>query len=292
LYAKQITHISADGSTPEEQLLSAMYEHLVTSLFERCVAVAGDDLRSRLIYQRRMPPEIAELVRVPVYGGDYRTPSSPHPEQPAPLVSRVFPTPVVFLDTSMQPSPWQRNGDRNETSIVNDLEAAWVRGVCEQWEHELRALNQPSQINVSVLAFYSAQASLIRRKLGHPLYKDFPRLNFKRVDPVDRIQGQQSDLVIISFCRTFPPGPPRRPIRGEGPPPGAGYAQWLQNINRLNVACTRARRSLVLIGHQPTLRRLSGVQTAESFYANLFGQPRHVLTMRTDWVPEQRRRQR
>jgi hypothetical protein len=46
---------------------------------------------------------------------------------------------------------------------------------------------------------------------------------------------------------------------------------WLQNINRLNVASTRARRALVLIGHAETLRHLRGVPAAAAYYDNLFG---------------------
>ena len=54
------------------------------------------------------------------------------------------------------------------------------------------------------------------------------------------------------------------------PRPSAGFGRWLQDIRRLNVACTRARRSLVLVGHAPTLMKLNGVPAAEAFYRNLF----------------------
>lgn len=275
LYAKQIRHISPLGPDPERRLLQAMHAHLVTSLFERCVTAVGDDLRCRLIEQRRMPAEIAELVRIPVYGGEYRTPSPPGPDGPRPLISRSFPTPVVFLDTSAQPNPWDQE---QGTGFVNELEAEWVLGVCRQWERELHSLNEAGRVSVSVLAFYSAQAKLIRNKLRHPRYPGFARLDFRVVDSVDRIQGQESDLVIISFCRTHRM-PPDRPLR-------AGHARWLQNINRLNVACTRAKRSLVLVGHRHTLRRLNGVSDAEAFFANLFSLPEHGgVTMRSDWAP-------
>jgi superfamily I DNA and/or RNA helicase len=78
------------------------------------------------------------------------------------------------------------------------------------------------------------------------------------VDSIDRIQGQESDLVLLSFCRTR---------RGRQ---GAGFGLWLQDVRRLNVACTRARRGLVLVGHRRTLERLSGIPAAQEFYRNLF----------------------
>jgi superfamily I DNA and/or RNA helicase len=146
---------------------------------------------------------------------------------------------------------------------------------------------------VSRPASIVAQARLIRSMLGHPHYHDFTKLDFKVVDSVDRIQGQQSDIVVISFCRTFgkPKDATRR--RTQPRPVPAHYARWLQNINRLNVACTRARRSLVLVGHGNTLRGLNGVPAAEDFYRNLFGlSTQDGLTVRDDWVPGPARRRR
>jgi superfamily I DNA and/or RNA helicase len=206
-------------------------------------------------------PELAELVRDPIYGGAYVTPE-PHVLAKAgvtPLASVSFPQPLTFLDTSAQPEPW---GKLQGTSFVNAVEAELVVRVCERWEDELRGREQ-SVLTISVLAFYGAQARLIRHRLGHPHYRRFRQLSFQVVDSVDRIQGQQSDLVIVTFGRAskVPPGKPRL---------GDGWGRWLQDPHRLNVACTRARRAMVLVGHRHTLRRLNGVEGSERFYRNLF----------------------
>jgi superfamily I DNA and/or RNA helicase len=256
-----------------------MHLHQVTSLFEQCVLKIDDGLRTPLIEQRRMPSQIAELVKGPVYGGNYITPDVPASEAAVPLASPSFPTPVMFLDTSAQPNPWD---DTEGTSCINRLEADWAIAVCRAWHRELVRRNAP-RITVSVLAFYGAQAKLIRRRLGYPRYPGLDRLQFKVVDAVDRIQGQESDLVIVSFCRTFG----RRLKDGRRVPtdraPSPEFARWLQNINRLNVASTRAKRSLILIGHRPTLQRLNGVPPAEAFYSNLFDLlDRGEATLRTD----------
>jgi superfamily I DNA and/or RNA helicase len=213
-----------------------------------------------------MPAQIAHLVKMPVYGGDYETPDDDGAVS-QPLVCRAFPAPVVFLDTSAQPAPGE---EREGTSSINRQEAGWVREVCRTWNRELVSRNAP-RVSVSVLAFYGAQAKLLRRELGYPRFREFPKLEFKLVDSVDRIQGQESDLVIVSFCRTFGTGEDRKPRKPNSiARPGTGYARWLQNVNRLNVACTRARRQLILVGHGNTLRALNGVKAAEGFYKNLF----------------------
>jgi hypothetical protein len=260
-YQEQIRHVAGKRnhrSEPERAVLRAMHEHQVTSLFERCVRADPPGLRCTLIEQRRMPAQLAELVRLPVYRGDYLTPEILPPEC-APLRSVSFPTALTFLDTSTQRRPWHT---QDGTTCFNTLEADWVAEVCASWNRALTQRNA-DKVSVSVLAFYGAQARLIRRKLGHPQYSRYGRLDFKVVDSVDRIQGQQADLVIVSFCRTWRPGRDHRP-----PPPR--YGMWLQNINRLNVASTRARRALALIGHADTLRQLSGVPAAAAYYDNLF----------------------
>lgn len=261
IYQEQIKHLGGNGnhrSEPERALLRAMHEHQVTSLFERCVRAAPDGLRRALIEQRRMSAQLAELVRVPVYQGNYKTPDVLPPEC-EPLRSVSFPTPLTFLDTSAQRGPWHT---QEGTTCYNTLEADWVAEVCGSWNRALVQRNA-DKVSVSVLAFYGAQARLIRRKLGHPHYSKYGRLDFKVVDSVDRIQGQEADLVIVSLCRTWKP-------RRDRPTPPPRYGMWLQNINRLNVASTRARRALVLIGHAETLRHLREVPAAAAYYDNLF----------------------
>lgn len=244
------------GDDAERELLGAMRHHLVRSLFERCVEACPQTLRQPLIEQRRMIDTIAKLVRDPIYGGGYSSASEEELRRcgVSPLVGETLTRPVVFLDTSEQP----RAGEElRGTGFVNPLEAEWIAAACKLWERELSRRGE-ERITVSVLAFYRAQAREIRRALGHPGYRGFRTLSFQVVDSIDRIQGQESDLVLLSFCRTR---------RGRQ---GAGFGLWLQDVRRLNVACTRARRGLVLVGHRRTLERLSGIPAAQEFYRNLF----------------------
>lgn len=203
---------------------------------------------------------MAEIVRLPVYQGDYRSPSEQELERfrVTPLIGRTWRQPVIFCDTSLQPDPYD---SREGTGFVNRLEAKWVAELCRQWELDLRA-QKADQLTVSILTFYRAQARIIREQLGYPGYRGFRILKFPVVDAIDRIQGQESDLVILSFCRTH-----RGARRGKLNP---NFGLWLQDLRRLNVACTRARRGLALVGHAPTLRALNGPDPAKEFYRHLF----------------------
>ncbi|MGX7670257.1 AAA domain-containing protein [Plantactinospora sp. DSM 117369] len=254
--------LGSDGADAERTLLTAMRDHLVRSLFEVSVAGVPPALRQRLRVQRRMIEPIASLVSGPVYGGDYLTPDRP---DVTPLRYGGTNTPVVLVDTSVY------GGRAKERTVgsgfVNELEADLVARMCRSWEARLRR-SGGDRVTVSVLTFYRRQAAEIRGRLGGPAFDDFRALDFQVVDAIDKIQGQESDLVFLSFCRAFV---------GRGTP-SARYGRWLQDIRRLNVACTRARRGLVLVGHAPTLRGLNGVPAAEEFYRNLFG----LLDKRSD----------
>ncbi len=243
----------------DRPLLTAMLDHLVRSLFERAVASCPGRLRTRLVEQRRMIEPIAALVRRPVYDGDYVTPSPADLAKHGitPLTTAVLAQPVTLLDTSSYGA--KARHEQYHNGCFNRLEVDWVVATCEGIERELRLTGAPP-VTVSVLTFYRRQATLIRAALGWPATPRFRALRFRVVDAIDKVQGQEADLVIVSFCRAY--------VGHRGPRAGAG--RWLQDVRRLNVACTRARRALVLVGHGDTLRRLRGVPAAERFYAGLF----------------------
>ena len=240
------------GADPDREFLRAMRDHLVQSLLERVTASSRRSLREPLVIQRRMIESMAEIVRMPIYQGQYQTPSARELRRCGitPLVTQTFDHPVVFLDTSARGKE-----DRRGHGFVNALECDWIANACRIYERELTG---SEKVTVSILCFYQAQAAEIRRRLKAPRYPGFRRLSFERIDPIDKIQGQQSDIVFISFCRS-------------NPRPGNEFGQWLQDVRRLNVACTRARRALILVGHREMLSRLRTFDNARNFYQNLFG---------------------
>ncbi len=253
IYERNRRYFEAGAKDPDRVLLTSMRDNLVRSLFERVVTEVPENMRNRLDVQRRMVPPLDAIVRDPVYDGAYLTPADGNGKEP---LNPVFGAPLVFLDTSAHGSD---AGEKREGSgFVCELEARWVLEVCRNFDKELQNSGS-DEITVSILCFYRAQARRIRDLLGWPKC-GFHKLKFQVIDAIDRIQGQESDLVIISFGRS----------RVTGGPPSPRFGLWLQDIRRLNVACTRARRSLVLVGHKDTLSRLEGRAEAKRFYDNLF----------------------
>ncbi|WP_157255020.1 DEAD/DEAH box helicase [Nonomuraea typhae] len=257
--ARRAAKNTLGGATDDDTdrlVLRNVRDFFVRSLFERSVA-RYPHLTEPLVTQRRMVDPIARLVRDSVYGGAYASPSAEDLAERGvrPLTTSTFSAPVVFLDTSAQGDAAM--SEQVSTGFVNRLEAQWIVRACLEYEIHLRRSDPHGpRTTVSVLCFYKAQADLIWRELGGPGYRRFRRLEIKLVSSIDRSQGQESDLVLVSFTRAVPNA-------------GSGSALWLQDLRRINVACTRAHRALVLVGHRKSLRSL-GATGARTFYQGLF----------------------
>jgi superfamily I DNA and/or RNA helicase len=92
---------------------------------------------------------------------------------------------------------------------------------------------------VRVITFYQAQVALISKMLQKKGLKNIV------VSTVDSSQGSESDVIIISFVRT-------------GKQASVGF---LTDDRRLNVALTRAKHQLIIVGNANTLARVSGAAT-------------------------------
>jgi hypothetical protein len=281
--ARGVLRDSADQGDPDRALLRTMNQYLVRSLFERVVRDCAEGIKQPLQWQRRMPEPLARIVKEPVYGGAYLSPPDEELAKAGacPLVvPTTFDRPVVFIDTSRYRKDAEDSPARHGNGFENVLEQRMVLRACQKYHDELnRIRSQP--ITVSVLSFYRAQARALDDALDR---KSLPLFDIRVVDVVDRIQGQQSDLVLISFVRAKDRG-------AIGP----RFGSWLQDVRRLNVACTRARRALLLVGHADTLRRLgtnrdgtprdANAVPAVNFYKNLFdlfeGSSQEFLMLRT-----------
>ena len=95
----------------------------------------------------------------------------------------------------------------------------------------VKSLERSGRLRVIVISFYRAQITAMKRA--------FSRHGVERtqVHSVDSFQGSESDVVVVSFVRTS---------RNVG---------FLNDYRRLNVAITRAKFSLLLVGNFGTLRR-------------------------------------
>ncbi len=202
---------------------------LKRSAFEDCYATADDEHRVMLTLQRRMPAEIADFVSRAFYGGALRTAHAEGADDP------VFARPFAMVDTADQPEGQrrERRGRRSEEGeehgYVNELEAALI--------NQLVTVCASAYRDWAVIVPYRAQVERIRELITASLGGEAA----DSVGTVDAFQGGERDLIVYGCTRSN--------ARGD--------IGFLSEQRRLNVAITRARRQLVLVGDTITLTRAS-----------------------------------
>jgi senataxin len=95
--------------------------------------------------------------------------------------------------------------------------------------------SSPRPIRIGIISFYSSQVKLIKQLL--PREKK-GNVSFE-VSTVDGFQGRETDVIIISCVRSFD-------ANRRGQPGNLGF---LQDFRRVNVALTRGRESLWIVGN-------------------------------------------
>ncbi len=191
-----------------------------------------------LKHQNRMHPAIADFPRKTFYKDLDALKIPPKLEQ-----DRLWSYPNYkyrcVWETYQNPPPSKRNRNLEEVKIIQrqlDEFRIWT-------SRNPHPKNPGGFWEVAVLTFYRGQEAELRsmlRKLfktgGHYNFRSKPHRIHVQLCTVDRFQGHEADLVFLSFVRT----------RGIG---------FLDNPNRLNVALTRAKYQLVLVGYLENFKR-------------------------------------
>jgi superfamily I DNA and/or RNA helicase len=150
----------------------------------------------------------------------------------------LFPAdiPLAFIDTAGCGFDEKTEG----TSTTNPEEAMFLFKHLTQLVTDLAPLYQPDNFpTIAVISPYKQQIYLLKEQLQHsPVLQ--PYLNKISVNTIDSFQGQERDIVYISMTRSNT----------------ESKIGFLSDIRRMNVAMTRARKKLVVIGDSGTLSQL------------------------------------
>jgi hypothetical protein len=199
--------------------------------FQRVRAALPDGAVGSLLDQYRMHPSIAAFVSAAFYDDALRTPPAVAAQRAAADAHGMW-----WLAYPEAHAEGKRAG---ATSYSNDVEVATVMAV-------LRQLAQQSHRggrSIMVITFYREQDAALRRGLSAAGLSE--RLGGSggdgddalRVMTVDQAQGSEADVVILSCVRS-------NAQRTLG---------FVADANRMNVAISRARERLVVVGDAATL---------------------------------------
>jgi superfamily I DNA and/or RNA helicase len=209
-------------------------EGFSVSLFERLMAMFGADVSRRLTLQYRMHEAIMNFSSERFYESSLTAAESvqSHLLHDLPTVdeSELTIAPIDFIDTAG--AGYDEELEPDGESRLNAPEA---RLVARKVEALLAAGLTGAQI--AVIAPYAAQVRLLRELVD---------ADGLEIDTVDGFQGREKEAVVISLVRSN----------------GEGQIGFLADVRRMNVALTRARRKLIVIGDSATIG-------AHSFYRQL-----------------------
>lgn len=229
----------------DERLRSAGFVDCRISLFERLYRrlPEGSPFADMLDCQWRMHPDIASFANTYFYKGALRDGNAPHQISLLPFTNmgddkweRAIATKrTAFFPTKTLCAGKKYNNEEacKTAAIVNALYRLYERNGLEFDER-----------SVGIITPYRHQIARIRQELDKFGISAFDTI---RVDTVERFQGSQNDCIIYSFC-----------VNDES------QLEWLpsyteesgQLIDRkLNVALTRARRQLFVLGNSRLLSR-------------------------------------
>lgn len=217
---------------------------ILTSLFEHLLSVYGDDLATTLRRQYRSNTAIMAFSNDRYYSGQLEA-AERNAEW---TVDDLDPVLGIHIESEERRD---RNGSR-----YNMVEA---EATARQTQQLLQAGVAPS--NIGIITPYTAQTRKIRGQLSQ-LDTDCSAVT---IDTIDSFQGGEREAIIISWVCSNERN-------------NAGFLEYPDiGPRRLNVALTRARKRLVLIGDWETLgttdERLSAADSCADHFAAL---ARHV----------------
>lgn len=164
--------------------------------------------------------------------------------------------PLVWVETADVPTespadvpegePETDHEEMTGRSLTNRAEAVRALSALRTYVERIgrrRLLDE--RVDFGIISPYRAQVQLLRSLLRRDDYLR-PLLRHITVNTVDAFQGQERDVVVVSLVRAN----------------DRGNIGFLNDLRRMNVAMTRAKMKLILVGNAETLCR-------HKFYATL-----------------------
>ncbi|QLL34171.1 hypothetical protein HG536_0G00280 [Torulaspora globosa] len=211
---------------------ASVQKTLGTTLFDRLVSYYGNTFRKLLKVQYRMNESIMKFPSSAMYDGELiaATLVANKVLSDLPGVDANDDTTVPFIWYDTQGDEFMESTDQEEhivSSKFNENEGLLVRAHIEK----LIQSNVPQEA-IGVIAPYSAQVTLLK----HLIHNMFPQIE---ISTVDGFQGREKEVIILSLVRSnskFEVG-------------------FLKEERRLNVAMTRPKKQLCVVGNVETLEK-------------------------------------
>ncbi|EXJ83233.1 hypothetical protein A1O1_06852 [Capronia coronata CBS 617.96] len=227
-------------SINEEEITAAKNWSLEMTMFDRLLAMHGSKIKRLLNTQYRMHEKIMRFPSDELYGGELVAADAVKTRLLRDLPYEVQPTedttePLVFFDTQGGDFPERTEDDTgrvNKSVLLGDSKS-------NEMEAAVAAMHVKNLIDagvreedIAVVTPYNAQLAI----LSSLLRTKYPNVE---LGSVDGFQGREKEAVVVSLVRSN----------------AAHEVGFLGEKRRLNVAMTRPKRHLCVIGDSETVSR-------------------------------------
>lgn len=224
---------------PTVKSLAALKGGLGITLMERIVA-RKPSVVTLLTVQYRMNEQIMRFSSNWFYDG--KVESAPEVKYRGIL---DYDNPITWIDTSDTDAKEEFVGE--SFGRINKVEAELTLDALKNYFTKIgRQRIADEHIDVGVISPYRAQVQLLRRMVRKDEFFK-PYRKCVTVNTVDGFQGQERDIIVISLVRSN----------------DDGQIGFLSDLRRMNVAITRARMKLIIVGSVQTMTR-------HAFYKELY----------------------
>lgn len=208
-------------------------ELLKKSLFEKLFVELPETNKMMLDTQYRMPGEIADIISEWFYNGEYKSPDFKRGLKS--LLPELSPKPLVIIDTSEAEDRFETRTP--ERGTYNILEA----DICREILSYITGRGIEISLNeIGIISAYGDQVARIKKAIGKVVTAENANA---MAATLDSFQGQERDLILYSFTKSS---------KKKATMSRIGF---LNELRRLNVAMSRCKKTLIMIGD---MRFLSG----------------------------------
>jgi ATP-dependent RNA/DNA helicase IGHMBP2 len=242
---------------PTVKSLKAGKEGLNVTLFEKCIQRQKADVM--LETQYRMHEQIMNFPNKEFYKGLLNAHESVKDRV---LISKnqneILVKPLEFIDTAG--CSFQEDFEKETLSTFNKEEVNLIEKHLTQLLENIREEGlDSSELRIGIISPYKAQINLLKTQLIESKVFQSYKTQIS-VNTVDGFQGQERDVIYISLVRSN----------------DSGEIGFLSDIRRMNVAITRAKKKLVVIGDSATLSQ-------HPFYNDFFKYVESVDAYKSAW---------
>lgn len=234
-----------DDDVLNEQNLDRFKNMVTASLFKEYFEQADDSIKTSLLVQYRMHPQIMSIINH--FYEQQLTCGLKEPDvqrahklliPSANGTSFIHPDKHCYwVDSAINPVGQFVEQQSDGTSFINELEALLIYETLIKLDEEIGKQNLLQKKDVGVISFYGKQVRFIRNLIRkNTKGKGFTHLKVD-INTVDRFQGKEKSIVLVSMVRNK-----KMPKKFKRP------NSHIASFQRINVAFSRAKELLVIFG--------------------------------------------